>query len=262
MAQSTADVLKAVTRQEYRIPSITAYNRLEASPRTADFSRSLRAEVRDPLWLLTCQWQFGEFQGEDAASPVTARILGEHTTLVRISMPGALSAPYDVRLPLEVQIEREKPARNLFLATRMARVFQRLMRDFGLTAYLDRLLVKYKLDFAIDRNDYEGLQLLNAAQGRLIDGALLYGDIVTPVGAGTRFEQWMDDEGITGPDRQQFALLAEFGLIYSNDWFMLPYPMEINTLCEMQGMTVTDVFGQPPGYAPPAEEAKATGSAG
>jgi hypothetical protein len=39
-------------------------------------------------------------------------------------------------------------------------------------------------------------------------------------------------------------LLAEFGLVYSNDWFMLPYPMDINTLCEMKGITITDVFGQ------------------
>ncbi|MBC8090195.1 MAG: hypothetical protein H7Z40_23295, partial [Phycisphaerae bacterium] len=39
-------------------------------------------------------------------------------------------------------------------------------------------------------------------------------------------------------------LLAEFGLIYSNDWFMLPYPMTVNTVCEIKNMVVTDVFGQ------------------
>lgn len=39
-------------------------------------------------------------------------------------------------------------------------------------------------------------------------------------------------------------LFAEFGLVYGNDWFMLPYPMDINTLCEIRAMTVTDVFGQ------------------
>ena len=35
----------------------------------------LRAEVRDPLWFLTRQWQFGELQGEDAGSPIEARLL-------------------------------------------------------------------------------------------------------------------------------------------------------------------------------------------
>jgi hypothetical protein len=39
-------------------------------------------------------------------------------------------------------------------------------------------------------------------------------------------------------------MLAEFGLIYSNDWFMLPYPLSVNTLCEVKGMVITDVFGQ------------------
>src|SRR5258708_35900802 len=39
-------------------------------------------------------------------------------------------------------------------------------------------------------------------------------------------------------------LFAEFGLIYSNDWFMLPYPLAINTLCEIKGIVITDVFVQ------------------
>jgi hypothetical protein len=39
-------------------------------------------------------------------------------------------------------------------------------------------------------------------------------------------------------------LFAEFGLVYGNDWFMLPYPLDVNSLCEIRGLTVTDVFGQ------------------
>jgi hypothetical protein len=39
-------------------------------------------------------------------------------------------------------------------------------------------------------------------------------------------------------------LLAEFGLIYSNDWFMLPHPMNINTVCEIRGIIVDDTFGR------------------
>ena len=53
-----------------KVPLLRGWNRLEGRPRTADFERSLRAEVRDPLWFLTRQWQFGEFQGEDAGSPI------------------------------------------------------------------------------------------------------------------------------------------------------------------------------------------------
>ncbi|WP_426502615.1 hypothetical protein ACPPVO_33910 [Dactylosporangium sp. McL0621] len=53
-------------------PTIGRWNRLEGRPRTTDFDRALRAELRDPLWMLTRQWQLGEFRGSDAGSPVTA----------------------------------------------------------------------------------------------------------------------------------------------------------------------------------------------
>src|SRR5262249_15704622 len=42
-------------------PTITAWNRLEGRPRRDDFSRALKAEVRDAAWMLARQWQIGEF---------------------------------------------------------------------------------------------------------------------------------------------------------------------------------------------------------
>src|SRR5436190_12398473 len=125
MPPTTTEIRNAILLEEYRIPSITAYNRLEASPRTGDFARSLKAEIRDSLWMLTRQWQFGEFQGEDAASPVTAQILGEHTALDCVGFPGGHAVPYDAGVPLEAEVEREQVAANLFLATQMARMFLR-----------------------------------------------------------------------------------------------------------------------------------------
>jgi len=53
-------------------PAVGLWNRLEGRPRTTDFDRALRVEVRDPLWLLTRQWQLGEFLASDGGSPVTA----------------------------------------------------------------------------------------------------------------------------------------------------------------------------------------------
>ena len=40
-------------------PAAVSWNRLEGRPRKEDFTRSLRAEIRDPLWMLCRQWQFG-----------------------------------------------------------------------------------------------------------------------------------------------------------------------------------------------------------
>ncbi|MET9735779.1 hypothetical protein ABZZ79_35690 [Streptomyces sp. NPDC006458] len=51
------------------MPSVTYWNRVEPTPHSDSLVRGLEAPVRDPLWFLARQWQLGEFQGEDAASP-------------------------------------------------------------------------------------------------------------------------------------------------------------------------------------------------
>ncbi len=47
--------------------------RLEPMRPGGDLDAGFRAEVHDPLWFLARQWQMGEHQGEDAASPVGVR---------------------------------------------------------------------------------------------------------------------------------------------------------------------------------------------
>ena len=362
--------------KKYRIPAIVAYNRLEPNPRSSDFERSLRAEVRDALWMLCRQWQFGEFQGEDAATPVSARILGEHTPMDRVGFPGGRILPYNEQVPLEAVIEREPLKPDLYLAVQMGLYYLRLMRAKSLISYLARLVDHYPLTYSIDRNDTEAQQLQKANQGRRFDGFKLYLDSVT-VDSGesrSRFALWLDapaNGDISATDKaslldaaQQLAgwflrvysqaeqptdsawlssqldyqtsiasppqpaqrvlladqyvgghldwysfdlapagtitlpgeqpgeasvqeiiasfipspiafkgmpnprfwamedsqtdfgkidtsatglihlMFAEFGLVYSNDWFMLPYPLGINTLCEIKGVVITDVFGE------------------
>ncbi len=36
----------------------------------------------------------------------------------------------------------------------------------------------------------------------------------------------------------------EFALLYANDWFTIPVPLEIGSLCRVKSLTVTDVFGE------------------
>ena len=66
------------------MPSITSWNRLE--PRTRSPSLlGIEARIHDPLWLLARQWQFGEFLGEDAGSPVSVRVRGAWSNIGRNS---------------------------------------------------------------------------------------------------------------------------------------------------------------------------------
>src|SRR5262245_14176149 len=71
-------------------PSATTWWRLEPLPTSDDVSEALQARVADPLWMLARQWQFNEFQGEDAGSPIKAdlRMTGVPvTSLVGADVP-------------------------------------------------------------------------------------------------------------------------------------------------------------------------------
>ena len=81
-ALTVADI-SAVARQA-RVPDD---DHLEPSRGSAaqpvSFDRALQAEVRDALWMLTKQWQMGEFRGSDAGSPVFAKLLMQTTRLTK-----------------------------------------------------------------------------------------------------------------------------------------------------------------------------------
>jgi len=46
------------------------YLRLEPSPNDRDLQRGFEAAIHDPAWFLSRQWQMGEHQGENAATPI------------------------------------------------------------------------------------------------------------------------------------------------------------------------------------------------
>jgi hypothetical protein len=203
---------------EFR-PAITLWNRLEGRPREEDFGRSLRAEVRDPLWMLTRQWQFGEFKGEDSGSAVKARVQSSVTPIDRCAVKSDASdsayekaAPYDVNFPLEAEVERERlwddepDAASSLLALRaqMGRHWMRLLKSDGLAqpsvkaAVLERFAFEdvaekpnptdaEQLETAHIRTDAASWQALKAVKGRLPDGRKL----LEAVDDGA-FDPWVD----------------------------------------------------------------------
>jgi hypothetical protein len=374
----------------FRLPRIIAFNRLETRARTVDFTRSLRAEVRDPLWMLTRQWQFGEFNGEDAASPVTSRIAFQHEHIDRLSLKDQKALEFDgLTIPLETRVERERipltvPTKtngdvysDVLFAVQWGKQFSRLLRAALLDGHYSDYIAKFPIRVLPDASlakgttglDPAALEIQTCAGAKVADGVA----IVLAVENGTH-DTWVDsvaggdkdalktiaaqfadacrkkfrrlftqpDEGTDSAWRQnhleyQFAvagapvqqgpqtvlladqysqgrvdwysfdsvtdrslprepevvpiqlneevqsflpsnvrfkgqpqprfwemeeaqtdfgkietsttgllhmLLAEFGLIYSNDWFMLPHPMPINTVCEIRGIVVDDTFGR------------------
>ncbi|MBD1848272.1 hypothetical protein H6F89_33980 [Cyanobacteria bacterium FACHB-63] len=96
--------MQAVLAQR-TLPSITMWNRLEARPRRADFDRALKADVRDALWMLCKQWQMGEFLGDDAGSPIFAKVHMGSTRLTKYQPNDHPARPFSDTVPMEAQVE-------------------------------------------------------------------------------------------------------------------------------------------------------------
>lgn len=363
MARVSALARLKSTADRFVRPSIRNYNRLEASPRSRDFHKSLRMEVHDPLWFLCRQWQFGEFEGEDAGTAAEAQVLGRHATVGEIEIAG-VREPFDVELPLEAQVEREPIAPTLALRVAIGRHFAKLLADRRLKRYLAVFARAVPLASAVPEDDEEsrlfaaaigtrvpdGWQILERVEQGTFAALLAATDGVAAAdrpalaeaaddlaywfhflylqpepgrsawnpsrleyafrlsarreGAGARelhadeyasgHLDWKDFDQTEHPRRttlenlaaveetvQTFlpaplrfsgmphprlwqledgevnfgkidaaptsvlnVLLAQYGLNYSNDWFVLPYELPINTVCEIAGILVRDVFGQ------------------
>ena len=354
----------------YRVPDITAYNRLEPRARTENFVRSLRAEIRDPLWMLTRQWQMGELEAEDAGSAIDARLLTTQAHVDRIALREGAGQQYDLELPLETIVEREVIPFTHALRVQIGQYFLKLHTPPLRAKYAASYLTAFpfaqneedkfrgqvnglNLYTATRLRDFDGEQLLTAINnGTLIaDAGIDAGADETAVGGfATQLTAWlarqysqpgnesqkawdphrltysfraaapkgtatagqfvldagsyhegrldwysfemdlrgqeitteppipppavvpekpisflpapatfkgmpnprfweMEDQQINFGNLnakttdQLLLLFAELGLIYGNDWFVIPFSMQVNTLCEIKGLVITDVFG-------------------
>lgn len=172
--------------------SITTWTRLEPRHRTGDMSIGAQARIYDPLWLLTRQWQMGEFQGDDSGSPAAARWQGDVAQCSRY-YPGRLAnqgtadgQPFDSQtVPLETLVERESVrtqgalAEKLRFAAEAGQQFLRMLEQKTLSkSYRDFFKGKYAFVplTASDRAALDGdsLSFLNLVMARVPDGRRIY----------------------------------------------------------------------------------------
>jgi hypothetical protein len=85
--------------------------RLEPNTVDTDVEEGTQARIADPLWLLSRQWQLGEFKGEDAASPIHVRasVLSNAVATFRNGAEAsAPTEPFASNQPLECRVEAEE----------------------------------------------------------------------------------------------------------------------------------------------------------
>jgi hypothetical protein len=177
--------------------SITIWNRIE--PRTREgkklrgkddktpdpLRRGLQAQIRDPLWFLTRQYQTGEFFGEDAGSPVQATLRIEAHPITGATVPAdGTHATFGAQeeIPLEVRVERAPIKLGLRASVQLGLRFETMLRAAN-PANLAARLADFRTAYAvrpvpgiddIPHNAADRFRVLAAS--RVTDGEALFVD--------------------------------------------------------------------------------------
>ena len=170
--------------------------RVEPVPLSADITPGLQATVADPLWFLCRQWQFVEFAGEDAGTPIQVNVQGEVTPLTRYA-PGPVDATSVNRaraysteaLPLETAVEREPVlSRHPRFIAEAGQHLARMLLSIGGATVRDALLKAYPLTLPAPTDagtDTYGNEWYLLAQGRVIDAVRFAAALTTARGTAT-----------------------------------------------------------------------------
>jgi hypothetical protein len=179
------NISQVLLQQSY--PTITMWNRLEGRPRALNFDRALRAEVRDALWMLTKQWQMGEFQGDDCGSPLFTKVSIASTRLNKYRAGKNPVQSFEDEVPLEAKVEQKSILLSLGgqkmaldLRLQMGRQWLKLAGQVGnfTQAYLKRYPIKMpdpdnEADSRICAHQEVWAQFA-AVAGRAMDGGALW----------------------------------------------------------------------------------------
>lgn len=179
--KATAFLLDGVAFQPK--PYIKGWNRLEGRVREENFDRALRAEARDPLWFLARQWQFLELKGDDAGSPIEARMAMRRAKLEQVAVRGGQARSFPHEHPLEAMVEREAPPMDRVALIQIARAFDKtLARDNVAASDRAKALKGMQITYPLDPSRIDGVdddearQLAALSDAHLFDAAAFLAD--------------------------------------------------------------------------------------
>lgn len=215
------------------LPTITQWNRLEGRPRTHHFDKALKAEVRDALWMLTKQWQMGEFIANDAGSPISAKAHIHQSSITRYQAAENTFQPYEKNIPLEAKAEqksipftRNQELLSIDLRLHMGNYWIKLLAP-TLGTYKADYIRTYKFELPAESRstDYiysqkNDLQLYKAIVGRSMDG---YAFLQHLLNGG------LASDGITsGADQAALDTLGNTFLTWYKNTFLQPDQQQNN----------------------------------
>ncbi|MFK8008015.1 MAG: hypothetical protein AB8H03_16780 [Saprospiraceae bacterium] len=171
-------------------PKLGAWNRLEGRPRTKDFDQVLSVEIHDALWMLTRQWQFGEFKGENAATAVKASVKCNIAPMTRLA-PYSPTSDSEVNaftndVPIEALVECETIQFNLKTHLQVTKYWKQLLNEKDLSSsvfqfFLNQFSLK-KPTFTEDQiqdkahffSNPKAVAIYNLATNKIMNGEEFY----------------------------------------------------------------------------------------
>jgi hypothetical protein len=193
-------------------PSATTWSRLEPLPTNDDVADALQARVADPLWMLARQWQFNEFQGEDAGSPVQADLRIDGVPVTSLVGGGAPAQALAGAPPIEALVEREQVLQaHPKLNAQAGQHLMRRLRAAGLAAALPPLLADYPANISKPQDpaaDNAGFVWNALLDGKAIDAFALAADLRPLVGNDAGLDAFGTSLGLPGAQLPAFRAAA------------------------------------------------------
>jgi hypothetical protein len=225
-----------------------------AAPEGASVEEGIRARVKDPLWFLARQWQLGEFTAENCGSIARVDLETAMSPIESIDA-GAEAGPVQTApgLPLEPYVEADGSqveGDDIRLMPSRAWKAENLEYQFSIQAEGGATVLKAR-EYYGEHLDWYNFSLeqwtpsTSARSSRVFAVPVAFPGMPKP-----RWWQYEDhrvDLGDIQRPNLNFlsALFIEFAVLYSNDWFLIPAQQPENSLRQVTGLKVTNVFGDP-----------------
>lgn len=204
---------------------------------------ALKARVKDPLWFLTRQWQFGEFLAESCGYPVKMELSYSELPIQTVRHMNNAAVPYDVSKPMEWYIEDEvngqKPAdwnsRSLEYICDLECPGSKLHADEYYSGDLDWF------DFVAEGNpNFTGRPVTKI---NIIPTNAVYRGMPA-------IRYWAFEDGnvnfksiVRQDENVLTTMLTIFSQLFGEDWYMVPLEQKVGTLRKILSLEIHDNFG-------------------
>ena len=140
------------------IPRNQSDPRETVEKRNNDYNKALSMQPFDPLWMLTRQWQYGRFQGNDCGTPIKVTV---HAVKKKIrdadqstgpqSLAGKSEEDISPKTPLEYEVEKVNYEITPYVRVESAMFLKKMLVRAGLQSVIPQLEKQFPLSNFVEK---------------------------------------------------------------------------------------------------------------